>query len=78
MEPKQFTKLLAGGEIALGAALLAPFVPEALAGAGLTAFSAGLLGRHLRTPGMRKENSLRPTRGAGMVLDAIVESRKAD
>ena len=56
-----FTKLLAGGEIAIGAALLLPVVPTAAAAAGLAAFSAGLLGLYLRTPGMRQQNSLRPT-----------------
>jgi len=61
MRPEQFTKLLAAGEIALGAALLTPIVPAALAGAGLTAFSAGLLGLYLKIPGMHREGSLRPT-----------------
>ena len=54
IEPKQFLRLLAGGEIALGAALLLPVVPAAAAGAGLAGFSAGLLGLYLRTPGMRR------------------------
>jgi hypothetical protein len=44
MEPQQFTKLLSTAEIALGVALLLPVVPTALAGAGLTAFEAGLVG----------------------------------
>lgn len=61
MEPKAFVRLLSRSEIALGAALLAPFVPSLLAGAALTGFAAGLLGLYLRTPGMRKEGSLRPT-----------------
>lgn len=39
-----FTKLLAGGEIALGTALLLPVVPTTLAASGLAAFSAGLVG----------------------------------
>jgi DoxX len=61
MRPEQFTKLLAAGEIALGAALLTPIVPAVLAGAGLTAFSAGLLGLYLKIPGMHQQGSLRPT-----------------
>jgi hypothetical protein len=61
LEPKQFTRLLAVGEIASGAALLIPVVPAALAGLGLSAFATGLLGLYLKTPGMRKEGSLRPT-----------------
>jgi uncharacterized membrane protein YphA (DoxX/SURF4 family) len=62
-----FAKLLAGGEIALGTALLLPVVPTALAAAGLAAFSAGVLGLYLRTPGMRRQGSLRPTE-EGIVL----------
>jgi hypothetical protein len=59
--PQQFAKGLATTEIALGALLLTPFVPTAVAGAALTAFSGGLLGLYLKTPGMRKPGSLAPT-----------------
>jgi hypothetical protein len=59
--PQQFAKGLAYGEIAIGSLLLAPFVPTAVAGAALTAFSGGLLGLYLNTPGMRKPGSLAPT-----------------
>jgi hypothetical protein len=59
--PQQFAKGLATSEIVLGALLLTPFVPTAVAGAALTAFSGGLLGLYLRTPGMRKPGSLAPT-----------------
>jgi hypothetical protein len=61
LEPQQFASMLAASEIAIGAALLTPFVPTALAGAALTGFSGGLLGLYLRTPGMRKPGSLAPT-----------------
>jgi hypothetical protein len=61
LEPKQFVRLLSATEIAIGALLLTPFVPTAVAGAALTAFSAGLVGLYLRTPGMRKPGSLAPT-----------------
>jgi hypothetical protein len=91
MEPQQFTKLLSTAEIALGVALLLPVVPTALAGAGLTAFGAGLVGLYLRTPGARQRGSVRPTEdgiglakdawllaiGAGMVLDALADRRRA-
>jgi hypothetical protein len=71
MQPEQFTKLLSAGEMALGAALLLPVVPTGLAGAGLVAFSAGLVGLYLRTPGLRKEGSLAPTQdGTGIAKDA--------
>jgi hypothetical protein len=59
--PQQFVQGLSTGEIALGAMLLAPFVPTAVGGAALTVFSAGLLGLYVKTPGMRKPGSLAPT-----------------
>ena len=61
MPPEQFASVLSTSEIVIGAALLTPFVPTAVAGAALTAFSGGLLGLYLRTPGMRKPGSLAPT-----------------
>ncbi|NEK57149.1 hypothetical protein GCU56_04580 [Geodermatophilus sabuli] len=61
VEPTQFVKGLAYGEMAIGALLLTPFVPTAVAGAALTGFSGGLLGLYLNTPGMRKPGSLAPT-----------------
>jgi hypothetical protein len=85
-DPRRVTRLLSCGEIALGALLLAPVVPAAAAGAGLTGFAAGLTGLYLRVPGMRKEGSLRPTQeglplakdlwllalGLGLVLDDLL------
>jgi hypothetical protein len=61
VEPRQFARALSTAEIAIGAALLTPFVPTAVAGALLTGFAGGLLGLYLQTPGMRKEGSLAPT-----------------
>ena len=69
-------------------ALLVPVVPAAVAGAGLTAFSGGLLGLYARTPGMRKEGTPLPTQqgvplakdiwmagiGLGLVIDEITDS----
>ncbi|MGP7999821.1 MAG: hypothetical protein ACLPKI_21280 [Streptosporangiaceae bacterium] len=85
MKPQDFTRLLAAGEIAVGTTLLLPVVPPALAGLALTAFSGGLIGLYLKTPGMRLEGSLRPTQqgvplakdawlvgiGLGLVLDGL-------
>ena len=51
---------LSASEVAIGAAVLVPFLPTGVAGASLTVFSAGLIGLYLRTPGMRQEGSLRP------------------
>ncbi|WP_217143515.1 hypothetical protein [Streptomyces sp. AC627_RSS907] len=70
LRPSTFVRLLSVGEMALGAALLLPVVPTAVAGIGLTAFSAGLVGLYLRTPGMREEGSLRPTQeGTALAKD---------
>jgi hypothetical protein len=87
IRPEQFARVLAVSEIAVGAALLTPFIPPALAGAALTAFSSGLVGLYLRIPGMRQEGSLRPTQdgipiakdawlvgiGLSLVLDGLSE-----
>ncbi|WP_369141116.1 hypothetical protein [Modestobacter versicolor] len=60
--PATFAKALSTAEIGIGALLLAPFVPTAVAGAALTGFSGGLLGLYLRTPGMTKPGrSVAPT-----------------
>lgn len=60
--PTTFAKGLSTAEIAIGAALLTPFVPTAVAGAALTGFAGGLLGLYLRTPGMTKPGkSVAPT-----------------
>jgi hypothetical protein len=61
MKPLDFARLLGAAEIAVGTVLLLPVVPDGLAGAALTAFSSGLVGLYLRTPGMRQEGSLRPS-----------------
>jgi uncharacterized membrane protein YphA (DoxX/SURF4 family) len=61
LDPQLFAKTLSASEVVIGAAVLLPFVAPGVAGAALTAFSAGLIGLYLRTPGMREEGSLRPT-----------------
>jgi hypothetical protein len=85
MPPRRFLQLLSAGETAIGVALLLPVVPTALAGAALTAFSAGLIGLYLRTPGMSEPGSIRPTQqgtaiakdiwmlgiGLGLLIDAL-------
>lgn len=58
---ERFTRLLACSELAVGGALLTPFVPTRLAGLALTGFAGGLVGMYLRLPGMREPGSLRPT-----------------
>lgn len=90
VQPARFAQVLSAGEIALGAALLNPLVPSALAGAGLSGFAAGLLRMYMKIPGMRREGSVRPTQqgtvlakdvwmlgiGAGLVLDGLGASRR--
>jgi hypothetical protein len=85
LKPRDFVRLLSVSEIALGAALLVPVIPAAVAGAGLAAFSGGLLGLYARTPGMRKDGTPLPTQqgiplakdvwmmgiGLGLVIDDL-------
>ncbi|WP_248960232.1 hypothetical protein [Sphaerisporangium perillae] len=71
IDPVVFTRLLSTAELALGTALLVPVIPSALAGLGLTAFGAGLIGLYLRTPGLRQPGSIRPTQeGVGIAKDS--------
>ncbi|MFF5482136.1 hypothetical protein ACFY5C_33125 [Streptomyces sp. NPDC012935] len=71
LDAQKFTRQLSAEEIAIGAALLLPVIPAAVAGAALTAFSCGTLGLYLRTPGMRREGSLSPTEpGTVLAKDA--------
>jgi hypothetical protein len=87
MKAKDFARLLSVTEITLGAAVLLPVVPAALAGASLAAYSAALLGLYARTEGMRREDGIRPTEqgtafakdvwmlgiGLGLVVDGLTE-----
>jgi len=87
--PEQFVNMLSTGEIALGAALLSPFVPSGLAGAALAGFAGALGGLYWRTPGLHEEGSLRPTQqgiaiakdswmlaiGAALVVDSVTDRR---
>ncbi|MFE6718220.1 hypothetical protein ACFVDU_11565 [Streptomyces albidoflavus] len=71
IDAPKFLKLLAAGEIALGAALLTPMVPSRLAGAALTGFAGSLMAVYAQTPGLRKEGSVWPTPdGIGVSKDS--------
>ena len=61
LSPEQFAKFLSYGEIAVGAALLLPFVPSRAAGLALAGFSGAMVSMYLRTPGMTEADGLRPT-----------------
>jgi hypothetical protein len=85
-----FLRLLSMAEMATGAALLAPVVPSALAGAALTGFSGSLVTMYLRTPALRKPNSVWPSPtglaiskdvwmlgiGLGLIVDALTDRPK--
>jgi uncharacterized membrane protein YphA (DoxX/SURF4 family) len=87
LKPADFARLLAVTEITLGSALLLPVIPSAVAGAGLAAFSGGLLGLYAKTPGMRREHSPFPSQqgtalakdvwmagiGLGLVIDDLTD-----
>ncbi len=85
--PALFLRLLAGTEIAIGSLLLLPFVGAAFSGLALTAFSGGLLGLYVRTPGMHDER-FRPTQQgtaiakdvwlAGIGLSLVVDAAVSD
>jgi hypothetical protein len=70
MNPTTFGQTLSTAEIALGSALLLPFVSPVVAGAALTGFGAGLVQLYLKTPGMRQEGSLAPSQeGTALAKD---------
>ena len=90
VKPKTFATGLSTAEMALGTALLLPFVSPVVVGAGLAGFGAGLVQLYLKTPGLTEEGSVRPTQdgiglakdvwlvGAGLTLliDGIADSAK--
>jgi hypothetical protein len=90
VEPPKFVRALAIGEIGVGSVLLAPIVPAWLAGGVLAGFSGALLRMYLKTPGMTKEDGIRPTQqgtaiskdvwmfgaGLGLFLDDIGDRRR--
>jgi hypothetical protein len=91
LKPRDFVRLLAATEITLGTALLIPVIPAAVAGAGLAAFSGGLLGLYVRTPGMRKAGTPLPTEqgtalakdvwmagiGLGLMIDDLTDDHES-
>jgi hypothetical protein len=67
LPPEQFAKGLALAEVAIGAALVVPLVPDRWAGLALTPFAGGLIWMYLQTDAMHEPNSIRPSR-AGTAL----------
>lgn len=71
MEPEQFGKFLTYGEIAVGAALLLPFVPKRMAGMALGLFSAGLVSTYLNDPSKTQDDGIRPSEeGTALAKDS--------
>jgi len=68
---ERFLKVLAAGEIATGALLLAPIVPSFVAGAALSGFAGSLLAMYGRTPALHKEGSPWPSQ-AGIAVSKDV------
>lgn len=83
--PNVFARVLAGTEIAVGAALLVPVVPAGLAGLALLGFGGALTALYVRNPAWH-DRYLRPTAegtaaakdvwllgaGAGLLVDAAL------
>lgn len=69
--PARFVRMLAVGEIGTGALLLAPFVPTAVAGAALTAFSGALVSMYALTPSMHEPKKIWPTQAGTAVSKDI-------
>lgn len=70
IQPEKFGRMLSYAEMALGTALLIPFVPSRLVGVGLGIFSGSLFTMYLKTPGMTLEDGIRPSpQGTALAKD---------
>lgn len=68
---EKFGTVLGWSEAAVGGALLAPFVPNVVAGGALTAFSAGLLSLYFADPDNREDDGIRPSeQGMSLAKDS--------
>lgn len=73
MSPDTFGKFLSYSEIGIGGALLAPFVPNRVAGLALGGFSAGLLAIYFRNEAMTQPDRIRPSEaGTGLSKDLFM------
>lgn len=71
MRPRNFARLLAYSEMAVGGALLVPMVPAAVAGGALTGFGASLMGMYFKTPSMTQDDGIRPSQeGISLAKDS--------
>ena len=91
VSPDLFAKGMLTGETVVATTLLVPVLPPVIGATALTAFGSGLMGVYLRAPGMRRENSIRPSdigmsmakdswmvaAGLSFFLDALVSRRRS-
>lgn len=61
VDKETFAKFVAYSETGIGAALLAPFVSNRLAGAALATFGAGLLTMYFSNDAMTEDDGIRPS-----------------
>lgn len=61
LDSRTFGKVLSYGELAVGGALLTPFVPNRVAGLALGGFTAGLLSIYFRDPEKTRDDGVRPS-----------------
>lgn len=88
LDPDTFGKFISYSEIGVGASLLAPFVPNKLAGAAVAAFGSGLLTLYFNNDNMTEEDGIRPSEdgiaiakdswlvGVGAALIALGSTKK--
>lgn len=60
-DAKTFGNFLWISEVGIGALLVTPFVNKRLAGAALTAFTAGMLSMYFKNESMTQSDGIRPT-----------------
>lgn len=61
LSPDNFGKFISYSEIAVGGALLTPFISDRLAGVALGAFSGGLLSIYFRNDALTQSDGIRPS-----------------
>ncbi|MEX3506823.1 hypothetical protein VVR85_05350 [Corynebacterium sp. LK2590] len=75
MDPDTFGKFISYSEIGVGGALLAPFIPNRLAGLALTGFSAGLLTLYFNNDNMTQDDGISPSEdGTAIAKDSWILS----
>lgn len=71
MDADTFGKFISYSEMGVGAALLAPFVSNRLAGAALTTFGSGLLTMYFGNDDMTESDGIRPSQeGTALAKDS--------